>query len=76
MRIAFSKGTKREGAPLKTKLQKQCGISQHKDRIFFDDLLPQGKTEQLRAYPLVLHLRFHGQRCEVQTTDRCPVKGI
>jgi len=73
MGIAFIKGAQGQGAALKAKLPEKGGVSQNKKSAVLDDPLAQGKPEELRANPLMLHLRFDGQRRQMQAADLFPV---
>ena len=73
MGIAFVKGAEGQGATLKTKFPIKGGVTQNKKSAFPNDLLPQGKTEQFGADPLMLHLWFNGQRGQMQAADFCTV---
>lgn len=76
MRIILSKGAKRLNTKLKPKFLIECAITQDKDCTFLDDILSQGKAEEFRTDALILHLRVHRQRRQVQTTNPPPLKGF
>lgn len=76
MGIAFIQGAKRLNTRLKTEFPEKSGISQNKKGAFLDGILAQGKAEQLRTDPLILHLRFHRNPRQMQPTDLCAVISI
>ena len=76
MPIVLGKGTARRGTWCKAEALIKAGRAKNKDGVCLDHLLPQGKTQQLGAHPLVLKIRFHRQRRQMQAADRGAVIGI
>ncbi len=75
MGVVFGKGADGRGARCKAEFLIKRGLAQHENCAFLDGLLPQGKTEQLGADALALHLRFYRQGRQMQSADLVAVVG-